>query len=138
MRCDFVKPSGERCHARSLREGHLCFFHDPSKASERTDARRAGGRANAATSHTVPALIDAVSTPADVVLMLSDTMIGLRAGEIEPKIASAVGFLAGVQLKAIEQADAGKQLAEFRRLLACRDNLQITENDFTMEHLIAG
>jgi hypothetical protein len=42
-RCTMVKSSGERCGARPLRDGQLCFHHDPEHADAAADARKLGG-----------------------------------------------------------------------------------------------
>jgi len=41
--CAAIKEGGERCGARPLRDGELCFWHDPETAQEAAEARRLGG-----------------------------------------------------------------------------------------------
>ena len=133
--CSFTRPDGEHCKARPLRGLPFCFFHDPSQATERKEACRAGGRANHVQGRTVSSPIAALSDAGDVVTILSDTMIRLRAGEIDPKIANTLGFLAGVLLKAFEHADAGKQIAELQRVLMGETLRTITHPELFMKHL---
>ena len=42
-KCQETKADGTRCRANAQRGTEYCFFHDPTKARERTAAREAGG-----------------------------------------------------------------------------------------------
>ena len=41
--CAQPMPDGRRCRAPALRDGRLCFWHEPGKAEEAHEARRLGG-----------------------------------------------------------------------------------------------
>jgi hypothetical protein len=42
-RCTFESSDGRQCRAAPLREGTLCFLHDPERAEDAAEARRLGG-----------------------------------------------------------------------------------------------
>jgi hypothetical protein len=53
----------------------------------------------------------------DVVLLLSQTINQVRKGQIDPRVANAVGYLANVLIRATEQGELEKRLAELEALV---------------------
>src|SRR5260370_38477333 len=103
--CRQVKPDGGKCHARRVADSDFCFFHDPEKGAEREAAQRAGGSKNkvAVLPSTAP---DARLRDArDVVRLLAETINQVRRGEVDSKVANAVGYLGGLLMKAIHEAE---------------------------------
>jgi hypothetical protein len=78
-----------------------CFFHAPGMATQRTQARRDGGRKNKAPvlSQVPDVELDRVS---DIVSLISSTISQVRRGELDPKIANCVGYLSSALLRALE------------------------------------
>ena len=109
--CQQSKPDGRKCHAHAIGGSNYCFFHDPEKSAERQAARRAGGSKHkvAVLSSSAPEarLLDA----RDVVKLLAETINQVRRGEIDPKIANAVGYLGGLLLKALHETELETRLA---------------------------
>jgi hypothetical protein len=109
--CEGVKPDGDECKARRVAGSSYCFFHDPEKRAERESAQRAGGLKNkvAVLSSTTPdaRLLDAK----DVVKLLAETINQVRRGEVDPKVANAVGYLGGLLMKAIHETEIESRLA---------------------------
>ncbi len=112
-RCIAPTSSGSACGASVQTGSEYCFFHDPSRAHERDDARQRGGKQRAR-----PAAVLDVETPAkdiksvaDVKGLLSDTIHQVRTGVIDPKVANCVGYLSGILLKAIEVGDIEERLS---------------------------
>jgi hypothetical protein len=103
--CEQLKPNGRQCRARALTGSKFCFFHAPEKAEERKAARRAGGVERARKVVVLPPdTCDRFLGNASQVLdLLSLTVSQVLRGELDPKVANCVGFLAGVTLKALEQ-----------------------------------
>ncbi len=102
--CMYASPDGKKCGARRTAGSRFCFFHDPAKAEERAAARRAGGLKNK------PAVLPAKTpdlqlvSPQDVTRLIAETINQTRRGEIDPKVANAVGYLASILLKAVEKS----------------------------------
>ena len=117
--CEHVKPDGERCRAAAMHGSAYCFFHDPEQADKRRGAQQAGGRERCR-----PMLI---ASPAgeeaplervqDVAELLSDTIHQVRRGDLEPRVANAVGYLAGTLLKALQAGELEERVEQLERLL---------------------
>jgi general stress protein YciG len=90
VQCKATASSGNRCKAKP-HKGGLCFFHsDPEKAAE---LGRKGGRRN---RHTYEPALRPVSVPGsagDVMRMLAESMAEVRAGKMDPKLGSTLGYL---------------------------------------------
>jgi hypothetical protein len=110
--CTGVTESGEPCRAIARSGSVYCFFHDPGAKGERDAARRAGGVARSRPATVLPpdAPEPALGSAEDVVLVLGDTIRQVRKGQLDPKIANTVGYLAGVLLKAFDMGEMERRL----------------------------
>lgn len=115
--CHGVKPDGSRCMAAALPGSDYCFFHDPSKADERREAQSLGGRQNRMRTLDATAPDVRVENCQDVVRLLSETINHVRKGQIDPRVANAVGYLANVLIRATEQGELERRLAELEALV---------------------
>ena len=118
--CTATKGNGTACCAAALPGSHFCFFHDPAKAAARRKAQSAGGLANkmATLPADVPDVI--VEDGADVVKLLGATINQVRRGEIDPRVANAVGYLSNIVLAATGQRELESRLAELETLVKNR------------------
>lgn len=115
--CKQIKANGARCDAYAIAGSEYCFAHDPSRAAERQVERQAGGRVGK-TKVLPPNTPDApLSSMADVVTLLGETINQVRRGEVDPKVANAVGYLASALLRALEQGNIEKRLAELETIV---------------------
>ena len=118
--CEKIKSDGQRCRAMAIASSQYCFFHDPSAAKAREAAQRQGGQANG--SVVLPA--DAPDVPLhsgkDVSAFLAETINQVRKGRVSPKIASTVGYLSSLLMKALETSDIEKRLARIEQVLKMR------------------
>jgi hypothetical protein len=116
-RCQHRRKDGKRCNAVSMLGSRFCFFHNPERKKEQEDARKKGGRQGrmAALGKNAPNI--QIKSPDDLIVLLSETISQVRRGEIDPRIANAIGYLSGVLLKAREQGEI-------------EDRLTIIENEF--------
>jgi hypothetical protein len=48
----------------------------------------------------------------DVVRLISETINQVRRGELDPRVANAVGYLANILIKAAEQGDMEKRIEQ--------------------------
>ena len=110
-RCQQTKASGGRCAAYTLADSVFCFFHDPATAAARAAARRAGGQKHRAAVLPATSPDRPLGTVDDVVALLGETINHVRRGALDPKVGTAVGYLAGLLLKALEQGDLAARLA---------------------------
>jgi hypothetical protein len=118
-KCEFRKKNGERCGADVQTGKNLCVFHDPAKASEGRRARRAGGIARSRVAAVLPS--DTPDHPlgntTDVSSLLADSINRLRRGQLDPRVANAMGYLASVRLRALEQGPLEERLARLEATL---------------------
>jgi general stress protein YciG len=88
--CKATASSGGPCKAKPHQDG-LCFFHsDPKKAAE---LGRKGGRANRHTYETPPEHVAVPESAGEVKRMLAETMADIRAGRMDPKLGSTLGYV---------------------------------------------
>jgi hypothetical protein len=115
--CGHTKTDGSRCRAGALAGADRCFFHSPGAAGARKEAQRRGGR-----TRSRPAAVlgpDAPDVPlagvADVLGLVAQTISQLRRGEVDARVANAIGYLASIGLRALEGCELARQVEELRR-----------------------
>lgn len=118
--CKHKRPDGHRCQARPLRGGRYCFWHDPNKAVARKEAGRTGGQRGRARTLPGETADFMVSDASSVVELLSRTVNQTLRGEIDPRVANAVGYLSGVILRAREQGEIEERVAKIEEILKVR------------------
>jgi hypothetical protein len=108
-----MKANGQRCRATALKNADRCFFHHPDLATRRKAAQRAGGIERSKVAAVLPANLPDVplTTVQDVIVLLGATINQVRKGQVDPRISNAVGYLAGIMLKAMEQGPIEERLA---------------------------
>lgn len=116
-KCQYTKSEGEQCKAWAMTDSDFCFTHNPDMQEERALANQRGGQVGKA-NPTEPLPPIELSQPKDVVVLLQDTIRGVRAGEIDLKIANSVGYLSGQLLKAHEVAQLQARIEFLETLLA--------------------
>jgi hypothetical protein len=120
VQCVAARADGSPCRARPLPGKDRCAFHDPDMKARRDAGRVAGGRARAKKAAVLPeGAPDAkLGTIAEVAELLGLTINQLRKGQLDAKLANAVGYLAGVLVTAIKQGDLERRIEEIERRLA--------------------
>jgi hypothetical protein len=59
----------------------------------------------------------------DVVRLIAETINQVRRGQIDPRVANAVGYLANVLIRAVEQGELERRMAELEALVKIRSAL---------------
>ncbi len=113
--CEHVRTTGERCRGYAVAGSPFCFAHDPAQAPKRDDARRRGGEAGKIDP--LPASTLSVRSLADVLELIETTINDVRAGRVDVRVANAVGYLANVSVKVIQQADIEARLEALESVL---------------------
>jgi hypothetical protein len=115
--CHFKTKSGKRCKAWSMSGSRFCFFHDPKRKTQRSEAQKRGGQYKSRRSlppSTPDAIIDSA---ADIVRLLGTTISQTRRGEIDTRIATCIGYLCSTILRAREQGELEERLAKLEQQL---------------------
>jgi len=115
--CKQTKEDGTPCQTNAMAGSDYCFFHDPAKADEREAARRAGGSVGKTAVLPPDAPDVSLSSVANVIVLLGLTVNQVRRGQIDPKVANAIGYLTATLLRALEQGDIEKRVAELEALV---------------------
>ena len=117
--CEVRNKNGTNCGANAQRGKDVCVFHDPTRQSDGRRARRTGGLARSASARVLPADTPAVplNSCKDVVSHIGESISQTRRGELDPRVANAVGFLSGVLLKALEQGLVEERLLKVEAAL---------------------
>ena len=116
--CIFIKPDGERCQAKAMKESDYCFTHNPDTQIEKHLAVVKGGLASKKVKLDLEPL--SIKTPQEVGKLLEDTINGVRSGEIPPNIANTIGYLAGHALKALEASNLDQRVEMVESILLQR------------------
>jgi len=124
--CRFVRSTGERCRAKRVSGSDFCFFHDPAKVSERKAACRKGGHSRKMVTLPKETVEFEIKKANDVVRLLSVTINQVRKGEIDPRVANAVGYLSGIILKAREQGDIDQRLKQIEQIVLSKGTQNVT------------
>jgi hypothetical protein len=119
--CKAVKLDGSRCQAVVPPQSNYCIFHDPSKAAERREARASGGRANRMKTLGAATPDAKIRDCRDALALISDTINQVRKGEIDPRVANCVGFLANIAMRAFEQGEMEARIERLERLIKSRN-----------------
>jgi hypothetical protein len=105
VKCHFRKKDGGHCGANAQPANGLCVFHDPATADDGLRARQAGRVHRSQAAAVLPS--DTPDHPLgdtnQVSVLLADSINRLRRGQLDPRVANAMGYLASVLLKALDQ-----------------------------------
>jgi hypothetical protein len=115
--CSAKKQDQSKCQVAAIPGSEFCFFHDPSKAEKRREAQAQGGR-----QHRVKTLEDSapdvkVEDSGDAIALISETINQVRKGQIDPRVANCVGFLANILIKAVERDKLETRIEQLEELL---------------------
>lgn len=132
--CQGVKVDGSKCAARRLAVSRFCFFHDPEKSAERAAAQRTGGLKNKLAVLPATAPDARLFDSRDVIKLMTETINQVRRGEVDPKIANAVGYLGGLILRALHDGEIEKRLAVLETAIKTQRTTQEIVFDEDYEH----
>ena len=114
IKCKVRKKDGSRCTADAQIGKEVCVFHDPEQSAKVRRARRAGGINRTRTAGVLPADTpdSSLKNAFDVSKMIAESINQLRRGQLDPRIANAIGYLASVQLRSFEQGMLEERIAK--------------------------
>jgi hypothetical protein len=117
--CEHRLPNGKRCRAHARTNDRFCFFHSASTLADRGRARRAGGVARSRSAAVLPG--DTQDLPLhdtrDVCALLAESINQVRRGQLDPRVANAVGYLASILLGALQQGPLEERLQRLEATL---------------------
>ena len=125
-KCRFQKKNGAKCNADTQAGKEVCVFHDPAKVEDGRRARRTGGINRSRAAAVLPAATPdhPLGTTKDVSDLLAESINQLRRGQLDPRVANAVGYLTSVLLRALEQGPLEERMAKLETTLGITPNNQ--------------
>jgi len=115
--CRANNERGEPCSAPPMAESDYCFHHDPAKASERAKARKRGGYNRRQVKSSEDAGPVRIRSTQDVVALVERAIADTVALENSIARNRAIGYLAGVALKAQEVGELEERLEAVEKAL---------------------
>jgi hypothetical protein len=120
--CTQTLPDGRPCRGFATTGSEYCFAHDPARALQRSAAQRAGGKAPRGRSlpkSAVEVAPDpvAIRSNEDLLVLVETTINDLRTGRLDPRVSNAVGYLANVAVKILEQTEIETRLDALEAVL---------------------
>jgi hypothetical protein len=113
-KCQAKTKAGQQCAAPAVRGSALCALHsDPNRAAEL--GRKAGAR-NRKVYDSDVRKVSAPESAGDVKRMLAETMAEIRAGRMDPKLGSTLGYLGTALLRAFEVAEIEQRVERLEEL----------------------
>jgi hypothetical protein len=107
-KCQAKTKAGRPCAAPAVRGGIYCALHaNPERAAQ---LGRKGGRKNRRTYEANQWEGSAPRNACDVKNLLAEAMAEIRAGRMDPKLGTTLGYLGTLLLKAIETSDIEERL----------------------------
>lgn len=127
-KCKGKRKDGKPCQATAQTDNGYCIHHDPDLAEQRQQWKRDGGKAGTLATLRTPkpwrrldgegdVTISRTTGPSELIDLLADTIDEVKMGEIDPKIANSVGYLAGVMMKVIQHQAFEERLAAIEEAL---------------------
>jgi hypothetical protein len=124
--CEALKLDGSQCQAQALPQSSKCFFHDPSKAAERREAQASGGRTNRKKTIDAETPDAKIQDCRDALALISDTINQVRTGQIDPRVANSIGYLANIAIKVFQQSDFETRIEKLEQLIKSSNAVQIS------------
>ncbi len=113
MHCKKVKHDGTRCGAQALSGHRYCLLHaDKNRAVE---LGRKGGRRRSIFNLEILKRFEPPKTAAEMRELLAVSIIEMREGKLDPKIANALGYLATSFVRVLEISTLESRLAALER-----------------------
>ena len=106
-RCAAQARSGERCQSAPLHGKKKCAFHTGNTASL-LGAR--GGRRRAIFNPDGLEPLAAPKDAGDLLVLLAQTIVEVRAGRLEPRVANSLSYVASAFMAALDTADLDARL----------------------------
>ena len=122
MRCEAETKAGTPCKAPALQGEPFCFHHSPTRAAERTAARRRGGLRLHYGREGPERPAARIREVGDVLGLLEVAASDALARKPSVQRARVLVYLSGAALKALESADLEERVAALEARLTMRES----------------
>jgi general stress protein YciG len=112
-KCQAKTKAGRQCAAPAVRGSALCALHsDPNRAAE---LGRKGGARNRKVYDSEVRKVSVPESAGEVKRMMAESMAEVRAGKMDPKLGTTLGYLGTALLRAFEVAEFEQRLERLER-----------------------
>jgi hypothetical protein len=118
--CEGTTKNSQRCRGIAMQGSRYCFFHNPATEKARKAAQQRGGRANRAAVLPVDVADVRLETPRDIAILFAQTINQVRKGQIAPKVAGTIGYLAFSLGKVLETSNLEERIARLEKAQKAR------------------
>jgi hypothetical protein len=115
MQCQKKKRDGSDCRARALSGRKYCALHADSGKARELGSK--GGRRRARFNPEGLAEFAAPKNAADLRDLLAQSIVEIRTGKMDPKLANAVGYVGASFLRALEVSEIEPRLQKLEQEL---------------------
>ena len=121
-RCQARKKNGQKCQADTQKGSPFCVFHDPARVADGKRVRRVGGLNRSRPAAVLPMNTQDVplSNTQEVSALIGESINQLRRGQLDPRVANAIGYLANILLGALQQGPLEDRLARIETSLGIK------------------
>jgi hypothetical protein len=117
MKCISNTQDGQACRSHARTGSEFCCFHDPASALERRAAQSKGGSKPSQLKVMLPPPFDFdLGDPRGIPKLLTFLANGVLRGELDTKVAYAVGYLADCAMRANNAGKLTEQVEQIERL----------------------
>lgn len=115
--CQFIKKDGNRCSGFTIDDSLYCLSHDPSMSEARIVRAKKGGSAESYEKLNLKLEPVSITSSTDVMKIVVKIINELRSGTIPPRIATSIGYLLGIALKAFELGEIEERIKNFEKAI---------------------
>ena len=115
--CKAATSAGKPCKSARRKNSDFCFFHDPHSSESRQEAQSKGGRRGALVQVIPnPSRDFMLDRPDGIVELLQYAVNCVVRGELDPRTANTLGYLADCALRAYNIGKLSARLADLEKL----------------------
>lgn len=115
--CVHIKDDGKQCKGFAIESSEYCLSHDPNSQEARMIRAQRGGSAETYQQLNMQLEELSINSARDIAQASVRLANELRTGVIPPRIATSIGYLLSIALKAYEKADLEHKIETFERII---------------------
>ena len=113
MKCRAKNKAGKPCSAPAVGETNRCVMH----SGRSVELGRKGGRRRTVYGPDGLKEFSAPKSSADLRDLLGQSIVEIRTGKLDPKLANSISYLGAEFLRAMELADLERRLADLENVM---------------------
>ena len=118
-KCKYILSDGSQCKAWSLKDKNYCFSHDPENVESKHLAVVKGGSVKQI-KVSEPLKEIQIKSPQDVITLLTATIAEIRQGELDPRVGTAIAYIASVLVKTFEVTQVNEKMEAMKEIIESR------------------